>query len=470
MLVVVVFSLLFFSAVKGDTPANCTFQDVEGTWIFYESEQSQGSDIDCSGQAAVVSKLRVDLQYPNIVTDQFGNSGTWTMVYNQGFEVTVAGRTYFAFSNFIGPDKNGDVVSFCNETLNGHGWSHDITVRNWACFSGKKKLVGNETYEAKYHRDQTINLLKVHQQLNSTYSQSVIDVMRINQQQNSWLATTYPHLQNLPITTIYNMIGGQRSRLHHRVRAKLPVLDSRVEPQNNNIEDTFLPDSWDWRNVSGIDYVSEVRNQGGCGSCYAFSSMGMLESRVRVLTKNTKQYTFSPQDIVSCSELSQGCEGGFPYLIAGRYGKDYGVVEEACNPYMGKDTKTCSTKSCLRHYTAKYSYVGGYYGACSEEEMKKALVTGGPMSVSFEVYKDFMMYKSGVYHHTNLLGNFHPFEETNHAVLLVGYGTDEVSGDHYWTVKNSWGTGWGEGGYFRIRRGVDECAIESIAVEATPIP
>jgi cathepsin C len=59
---------------------------------------------------------------------------------------------------------------------------------------------------------------------------------------------------------------------------------------------------------------------------------------------------------------------------------------------------------------------------------------------------------------------------TNHAVLLVGYGTDAKTGEDYWLVKNSWGTGWGEGGFFRIRRGVDECGIESIAVEAMPIP
>merc|ERR1712226_565638 len=190
------------------------------------------------------------------------------------------------------------------------------------------------------------------------------------------------------------------------------------------------------------------------------------------VTGNTKKFAFSPQDIVTCSSLSQGCEGGFPYLIAGRYGKDFGVVEESCRPYTGKDGQ-CVISDCLRHYTASYRYVGGYYGGCSEEAMKKALVEGGPLSVSFEVYDDFMSYKSGVYAHTGIqnprAGSFNPLELTNHAVLLVGYGTDPVSGD-YWTVKNSWGEGWGEGGYFRIRRGVDECAIESIAVEVAVIP
>ena len=94
---------------------------------------------------------------------------------------------------------------------------------------------------------------------------------------------------------------------------------------SNKIPDTSrrqLPSSWDWRNVNGVNYVSDVRNQGGCGSCYAFSSMGMLEARIRILTNNTLTPVFSTQDVVSCSKLSQGCEGGFPFLVAGRYAKE----------------------------------------------------------------------------------------------------------------------------------------------------
>ena len=112
-------------------------------------------------------------------------------------------------------------------------------------------------------------------------------------------------------------------------------------------------------------------------------------------------------------------------------------------------------KFYFRHYSSGYKYVGGYYGGCSEEAMMKALVENGPLSVSFEVYDDFMMYKSGVYHHTGALrsqqetGSFDPFELTNHAVLLVGYGEDSVSGEKFWTIKNSWGIEWGEAGYFR---------------------
>ena len=85
------------------------------------------------------------------------------------------------------------------------------------------------------------------------------------------------------------------------------------------------------------------------------------------------------------------------------------MVAEECNPYIGKDS-TCSEKSCSRTFVAKYRYVGGFYGACNEESMKLSLVQAGPMSVSFEVYPDFMHYSSGVYHHSGLLDKFNPFE------------------------------------------------------------
>ena len=106
--------------------------------------------------------------------------------------------------------------------------------------------------------------------------------------------------------------------------------------------------------------------------------------------------------------------------------------------------------------------------------MKFELVSHGPIVVGFEVYNDFTHYSGGIYHHTGIRNSrnlrFNPFEETNHAVLVVGYGIDKASGEKYWIVKNSWGANWGEQGFFRIRRGTDECGIESLAVAATPIP
>jgi cathepsin C len=93
-------------------------------------------------------------------------------------------------------------------------------------------------------------------------------------------------MEGLTQADVLNMKGGPKSRLHFRPKAQ------QRKPVR---EESFLPRSFDWRNVDGVNYVSEVRNQGACGSCYAFSSMGMLESRVRILTANSRQFIFSPQ-------------------------------------------------------------------------------------------------------------------------------------------------------------------------------
>lgn len=230
-----------------------------------------------------------------------------------------------------------------------------------------------------------------------------------------------------------------------------------------------LPENFDWRSQNGTSFVSPIRNQGKCGSCYAFGSMAMLEARVRMMSKNTMQPVFSTQDIVSCSEYSQGCDGGFPYLIAGKYAEDFGVVEEKCLPYVGKDSISCGNeqKDCTRYRATNYYYIGGYYGACNEQLMQMELVTNGPIAVSFEVTNDFEAYKKGIYHKVDVGDGFNPWEVTNHVVSIVGYGLE--NGVKYWTVKNSWGEEWGESGYFRIMRGTDELSIESMAVAATPV-
>ena len=128
--------------------------------------------------------------------------------------------------------------------------------------------------------------------------------------------------------------------------------------------------------------------------------------------------------------------------------------------------------------------------------MKIALVDHGPIAVGFQVLGDFQNYGGGIYHHvgeklidfswslrdciyfillpSSLSGaqegvNYNPFFEVNHAVTVVGYGVEKNTNTKFWIVKNSWGGDWGEKGYFRIRRGSNECGIESIGVQSFPI-
>lgn len=442
---------LLLPGIWADTPANCTFNDIAGKWTLYEGSRIHNGSIDCSSIVSVARKLRVDLRYPDIAVDEFGNHGHWTMIYNEGFEITINQRTFFAYSYFTKEAEN--VTSFCDRTF--PSWSHDVTLRHWACFHGRK----HSPVLPKMHRDPFHNMPRGEEVLPWESMQQLVD--SINGAQTSWRAEVYEPFVGKTRSEMLRISGGKRSWLPHKVS---PTPSS---PKLQMIAST-VPPAFDWRNVEGVNFVSPVRDQGGCGSCYAFSAMGMLEARLRVQTNNTLQVTLSPQDIVSCSKLSQGCEGGFPFLVAGKYAKEFGAVEESCNPYVGEDGP-CTGRTCLKHYTASYSYIGGYYGASNEDLMKLELIRGGPFSVSFEVYPDFHDYRSGIYHHTGL-GDFNPLEIVNHAVLLVGYGINETTSEKYWIVKNSWGPGWGEDGFFRIRRGNDEVGIESCTVHAVPIP
>ncbi|XP_041350436.1 dipeptidyl peptidase 1-like isoform X2 [Gigantopelta aegis] len=446
-------------SVLSDTPANCSYGNIVGSWTFKEGSRGHDRNIQCTKIMTVVSTLQVELFFPDLVVDENGNKGFWTLIYNQGFEVTVAGRKYFAFSMYKGSGRN--TTSICDETL--PGWSHDIFDRDWACYQGAKVKSGRSVR----HQANDFQVYSGFYKINLQF------IDEINRVQSSWKAAVYPEYGGMALEDLVNRAGGRKSRV---VGIPKPAPISR----HDELKVQQLPKQFDWRNQQGRSFVSPIRNQESCGSCYAFASMAMNEARVRIMTNNTMQPVFSPQDIVECSEYSQGnivecseysqgCAGGFPYLIGGKYAEDFGLVKEKCNPYKGIDGKCSTDPSCRRHYSTKYQYVGGFYGACNEAVLMINLVEYGPIAVGFEVFPDFMHYKGGIYRHTGLTDKFNPFELTNHAVLLVGYGVDEASGDKFWIVKNSWGPKWGEEGYFRILRGVDECAFESMGVQAFPI-
>ncbi|XP_052068685.1 dipeptidyl peptidase 1-like isoform X2 [Mytilus californianus] len=443
------FLLSIIASVNGDTPANCTYEDLRGEWLFKVGSGGNDRTLKCDS-FAMMTTLKVKLYFPDYAVDQYGNKGFWTLIYNQGFEVVIAGRKYFAFSMFKKDGKN--ITSMCDQTF--PGWSHDTFDRDWSCFSGMKmSSVAPKTYQLPDNKRLYGDIL---------YKTDHSFIKKINQHQKSWQAVHYPEYEKITVEDMIKRAGGRKSRIIGRPKPARPTREQTLKAQS-------LPDSFDWRNVGGMNYVSPIRNQLSCGSCYAFGSLAMNEARVRIMTNGTKTPVFSTQDIVECSEYSQGCDGGFPYLIGGKYAEDFGLVAESCNPYTGKDGQ-CKTKtSCPRQYATKYEYIGGFYGACNEELMMENLVKNGPIAVSFMVYADFMHYKSGIYQHTTLTNGFNPFEITNHVVLVVGYGYDSEIGHKYWLVKNSWGTKWGEDGFFRIMRGVDECSLESIAVQSFPI-
>uniref|UniRef100_S4R5X5 Dipeptidyl peptidase 1 n=1 Tax=Petromyzon marinus TaxID=7757 RepID=S4R5X5_PETMA len=244
----------------------------------------------CPHAGKAVQVVRLHLLKMNVAADEKGNQGTFTIIYNQGFEVVLAGYKWFAFFNFT---QVGTVVtSLCAETR--AGWVHDVLGRNWACFRGRQVSVHNGFY---FSPDGIT--AEVHLSTRWLYEHNAAFVQRVNDAQRSWRAVRYPLYDGLSLGELTRRAGGRASRIHGRPKPAVVTEETRRLASS-------LPTSWDWRNVNGINYVSPIRNQGSCGSCYSFSSMAMLEARIRILTNASQTPILSTQQIVSCSKFSQG--------------------------------------------------------------------------------------------------------------------------------------------------------------------
>ena len=204
-----------------------------------------------------------------------------------------------------------------------------------------------------------------------------------------------------------------------------------------------LQAEFDWRNVNGTNWITSIKNQGGCGSCTAFGTLAALEAVVQIELGKVFDCDLSEAHLFSCG--GGKCNGGMALSEATDYVKLYGVPDEPCFPYKAKDMLCSDTASNWKQRAVKASKgpTGG------EAQIKNALVQYGPVLAAFTVYEDFSSYRSGIYEH--VWGS----KEAGHAVAIVGYNDNPG----YWICKNSWGSGWGENGYFRIK--YRECGIDS---------
>lgn len=205
-------SLCAISAALADTPANCTYEDIEGAWIFHAGHSGFDNTIDCQSSFEVVSNLTVKLSYPDIAVDEHGNKGFWTLIYNQGFEVVVAGRKYFAFSMFSEEKKK--VVSYCHRTSN--GWSHDLQVNNWACYYGVK---ANTSQAMKSSRESTLQ----ERDLNRKYVKNLNFINKINSETDLWEASHYPELEEMSLRDRLRRAGGIPKAVPHAYPRRAPV-------------------------------------------------------------------------------------------------------------------------------------------------------------------------------------------------------------------------------------------------------
>lgn len=236
-----------------------------------------------------------------------------------------------------------------------------------------------------------------------------------------------------------------------------------------------------WKNCTTIGMI---RDQGNCGSCWAFSTSGAFADRLCIASNGRFNQLLSAEHVTSCCyRCGFGCQGGYPNK-AWRYFTEHGSVTggnynslEGCQPYTyppcsgnnscgGEPEKThkCQ-KKCYGNTSISYKndrkYVKRLQFDLEYENIQNDIITYGPIESSFEVYDDFISYKSGVYvksPNATYLGG--------HSVKCIGWGIEgNVS---YWLMMNSWNSTWGDRGYFKIRRGTNECKVDNSSTSGVP--
>ncbi|XP_003388867.1 PREDICTED: cathepsin L1-like [Amphimedon queenslandica] len=219
--------------------------------------------------------------------------------------------------------------------------------------------------------------------------------------------------------------------------------------KKNNVEDPVAID-WRKRNV-----ITPVRDQGSCGSCWAFSATSCLSAHLAL--KTGQLISLSKQQLLDCSRSfnNRGCKGGLPSQAFEYIRYNGGIESERDYPYKDREEK-CHFKPSLVAATVT-GVVNFTQGA--EDDIAVALANIGPVSIGIHSTKSFATYKKGIYQ--GKLCSKNP-RKINHAVLIVGYD-QTASGEKYWIGKNSWGTNWGMNGYFWIRRGHNACGLATCA-------
>jgi cathepsin X len=271
-----------------------------------------------------------------------------------------------------------------------------------------------------------------------------------------------------------------------------PVIRSPLPHQYLNASD--LPEAWDWRNINGVNYCSKVmtqQNPAVCGSCWAEAATGAISDRYAIATQNKLRVQLAPQSLLNFNERTSGgsCNGGSDY-VAYRFMHKYGLVDDTCAPFQGlnwlhgfevaamtevEDVRNhqcyiCTWSGICTYVSSDKARLYGvdeYGTAKGVAEMKAEIYARGPISCSLNSEApEFDKYRGGI---ISCADSKHPdchSKETDHVIVIAGWGVDKKTGTEYWVGRNSYGSQWGEGaggGWFRIRLGVDELGLESNA-------
>ena len=233
---------------------------------------------------------------------------------------------------------------------------------------------------------------------------------------------------------------------------KNPLFSSMCS-QFHGIEDKYVFNSFDWRNHNA---VTIVKDQGNCNSSWSFSTTGAIEGAWAIKKQNL--ISLSEQQLIDCSNIEYnnfGCNGGtitgsFQYIL------NNGICSELSYPYIG------ISEICESCYSSVY--ISGCSNVTSNNQviLQEAVGLVGPISIAIEANPSyFQFYSSGIISDPKCGTNL------DHYALIVGYG--EENNNKYWIVKNSWGSDWGENGYFRIAKSdsTNDPGICGIAIQAS---
>ncbi|VVA98214.1 unnamed protein product [Arabis nemorensis] len=208
-------------------------------------------------------------------------------------------------------------------------------------------------------------------------------------------------------------------------------------------EGYILPDEVDWREKGA---VVPIKDQGKCGSCWAFSAIGAVEGINQITTGEL--LSLSEQELIDCDRgfVNAGCDGGVMNYAFEFIMNNGGVETDEDYPYTATDGTFCNANK--KNNTRLVTIDGYEYVPQNDEKSLKKAVAHQPVSVSIEAYNQaFKLYKSGVF--TGTCGTY-----LDHGVVVVGYGSS--NGEDYWIIRNSWGSNWGDSGYVKLQRNIDD--------------
>ncbi|CAI5709093.1 unnamed protein product [Peronospora destructor] len=230
-----------------------------------------------------------------------------------------------------------------------------------------------------------------------------------------------------------------------------------------------VPTELDWTIKDGGRYMTPIKNQGTCGSCWAFAGVSVLESRFAI-ENHVQASVLSVEQVLSCSarldhiqskfvdnmtSSSRGCTGGMPFLTYAYLNsvKPHGISCENTYPYVMATNETetqCHPLNATDVAVAWEKNVSDYKVVAANEQALLRAVTLGPVTANMDATGDgFRHYAGGIYDARDCLSDG---DEVNHAVVVVGFGQSDT-GEQFWRIRNTWGTMWGEDGYMRIARG-----------------